>query len=93
MTRSRGVRLPRLRHRRRPGLSAVALEDVRPGRPEGLLERLVAEDYLICGEVVEAADDKVVLDVGNRVVEVLLAGHRNPIGHREPAEVRARLTS
>lgn len=79
--------------RTRARLTAVALEDVRRCAPETRLERLVAEDYLIRGEVVEVADDRVVLDVGNRTVEVLLGRHHNRVGHQQPAEVRARLTS
>jgi hypothetical protein len=81
----------RFRGRRRATLRAVALEDVEPGTPEVLLERERAEDYLIRGEVLEAAADRVVLDLGNRTVEVLLDGHVNPVGPRQAAQVRARM--
>ena len=30
-------------------------------------------------------------DLGNRTVEVLLDGHANPVGHQQPARVRARM--
>ena len=76
---------------RRPRLRAVALADVEGCEPETRLERLVAEDYLIRGEVVERLDDRVVLDVGNRTVEVLLDGHLNPVGQQQGAQVRARM--
>jgi hypothetical protein len=77
--------------RLRSGLRAVALGDVERCPPEILLERLQAEDYLVRGEVLEVGPDRVVIDLGNRTIEVLLDGHRNPVGHQQAAQVRARM--
>lgn len=79
------------RMRLRSRLQAVALGDVERCKPETLLERLQAEDYLVRGEVLEVAEDRVVLDLGNRTIEVLLDGHANPVGHQQAAQVRARM--
>jgi hypothetical protein len=76
---------------RRAQLVAVALEDVGRCPPGILLERLQSEDYLVRGEVVERTGDTVLLDVGNRTVLVHLDGHHNPVGHQQPAQVRARM--
>ena len=81
----------RLRGMTRPQLEAVAMEDVRQGPPGGLLERVDGELYLIGGEVATIGDELVVLDVGGRSVLVRLAGHHNPVGHQQPAQVRARM--
>ena len=78
---------------RRSELMAVALEDVERCAPEVLLERIAGEEYLIQGEVVEIGPDRVVLDLGNRHVVVLLDEHTNPVGYQQPARVRARLIS
>ena len=77
--------------RLRSNLRAIALADVERCKPEILLERLQAEDYLVRGEVLDAGPDRVVIDLGNRTIEVLLDGHRNPVGHQQAAEVRARM--
>ena len=77
--------------RMRARLHAVALADVERCAPENLLERIGGEDYLIRGEVLEIGDGSVTLDLGNRAVVVLLDGHQNPVGHQQPAQVRARL--
>jgi hypothetical protein len=77
--------------RLRPRLRAVALEDVARCAPETLLDRIGGEDYLIRGEVLEIGEGSVTLDLGNRAVVVLLDGHENPVGHQQPAQVRARL--
>lgn len=81
----------RVRTRLRSRLQAVALGDVERCKPEILLERLQAEDYLVRGEVLEVGADRVVLDLGNRTIEVLLDGHANPVGHQQAAQVRARM--
>ncbi len=81
------------RIRLRSGLRAVALGDVERCAPETLLERLHAEDYLVRGEVLETGPDRVVLDLGNRTIEVLLDGHLNPVGHQQAAQVQARMIS
>jgi hypothetical protein len=75
----------------RADLRAVALEDVVRCPPGVLLDRLHAEDYLIQGEVHETGPDSVVLDLGNRLVVVLLDGHANPVGYQQSAQVRARM--
>ncbi|HEY0952759.1 hypothetical protein [Nocardioides sp.] len=86
-----GLLMWRFGGRLRSGLRAVALGDVERCAPEVLLERLQAEDYLVRGEVIEVAPDRVVLDLGNRTIEVLLDGHHNPVGHQQAAQVRARM--
>jgi hypothetical protein len=78
---------------RRALLRAVALGDVERCPPETLLERIGGEDYLIRGEVLELGEGTVTLDLGNRSVVVVLDGHTNPVGHQQPAQVRARLVS
>ncbi|HEU5038347.1 MAG TPA: hypothetical protein VFT70_15165 [Nocardioides sp.] len=75
----------------RADLRAVALADVERCAPETLLERIGGEDYLIRGEVLELGEGTVTLDLGNRSVVVVLDGHANPVGHQQPAQVRARL--
>ena len=86
-----GLLMWRFGGRTRSGLRAIALGDVERCAPEVLLERLHAEDYLVRGEVLDVAPDRVVLDLGNRTIEVLLDGHRNPVGHQQAAQVRARM--
>ena len=77
--------------RLRAQLRAVALGDVERCAPEMLLERIGGEDYLVRGEVLEIGADSVTLDLGNRAIVVLLDGHVNPVGHQQPAQVRARM--
>ncbi|MGB0100405.1 MAG: hypothetical protein WBP61_09010 [Nocardioides sp.] len=77
--------------RRRSDLRAVALGDVRRCVPETSMERIDGEDYRIRGDVLEIAEGRVVLDLGNRTVDVLLDGHHNPVGHQQAAEVHVRL--
>jgi hypothetical protein len=76
---------------RRGPLRAVALEDVQRCPPGMLLEQLQDEEYLIRGDVLERDRDRVVLDLGDRSVEVRLDGHENPVGYQQSAQVRARL--
>lgn len=75
----------------RAELRAIALEDVERCAPGTVLDRMHGEDYLIQGEVLEVGPDRVVLDLGNRRAVVLLDGHANPVGHQQPARVRARM--
>lgn len=77
--------------RLRGQLQAIALEDVERGEAGVLLERLQGEEYLISGDVLEIEPGRVVLDLGNRSVVVLLDGHANPVGYQQSARVRARL--
>ena len=81
----------RFRSRLRPRLRAVAVEDLTPGEPGSVLDRLEGQLYRIRGRVAESDDDEVLLDLGDRLVTVELDGHANPVGHREAAEVRARM--
>ena len=77
--------------RLRGQLQAIALEDVERGGADVLLERLHGEEYLVQGDVLEIEDGRVVLDLGNRSIVVLLDGHANPVGYQQSAQVRARL--
>lgn len=80
---------PRLRTR--APLHAVALGDLERGEPGSALDRIAGTEYLIRGEVADQAEDRVVLDLGDRRVVVLLDGHANPVGREESAQVRGRL--
>ena len=86
-----GLLLWRYGGRTRPQLRAIALADVERAEPEVLLERMHGEDFLVRGAVLEVGDDRVVLDLGNRTILVLLDGHANPVGHQQSAQVHARL--
>ena len=77
--------------RRRPQLRAVALGDVEPCPPGVALDRIREETYLVRGETTETAADRVVIELGDRSVLVLLDGHRNRVGAQQPAQVTARL--
>jgi hypothetical protein len=79
------------RGRRRPSLQAVALGDLRPTAEGVLLARVQSEDYRVRGEVVEVRPDAVVLDLGNRYLEVLLDGHANPVTTGRAVELEARM--
>jgi hypothetical protein len=76
---------------RRPSLRAIAMDDVLPSESGHLLERVEGELYLMRGEVTELDDGELVLELGNRSVEVLLDGHRNLVDLHQFAQVRARL--
>jgi hypothetical protein len=80
-----------LRGRRRAQLHAVALGDVEHGEPSSALDRLGGSDYLIRGVVAETDDGRVVLELGDRRVVVLLDGHANPVDPEQSAQVRGRL--
>lgn len=79
----------RFRSRLRPRLRAVAVEDLTPGEPGSLLDRLEGQLYRIRGRVAESDEDEVLLDLGDRLVTVVLDGHSNPAAPGEAAEVRA----
>jgi hypothetical protein len=81
----------RFRGRLRPQLRAVATGDVEGCPPGVALEKVEGGLYLIRGEVAAVEDDEIVLDLGQRSVRVLLDGHRNPLGHRQSAQVHGRL--
>lgn len=78
------------RGRLRPQLRLVAMQDVERCRPGAVLERMEGDWYVVCGEVLEIGDDDLVLDLGDRRVQVLLDGHANPVGHQQPAKVVGR---
>ena len=82
---------PRFRSRLRPRLRAVAVEDLAPGGSGSVLDRLEGQLYLIRGQVAESDEHEVLLDLGDRMVTVVLDGHANPVPHREPAAVRAQM--
>lgn len=67
-----------------------ALEDVALARPGASWVDLDDGTVRVAGEVLERNDHEVVLDLGERLVRVVLDGHANPIGHQQPATVRAR---
>ncbi len=75
---------------RRP-LQAIALEGVQRCPPGVLMEQLHGDEYLLRGDVLERDRDRVVLDLGDRTVVVLLDGNANPVGYQQSAQVRARL--
>jgi hypothetical protein len=85
-----------LRRFRRLGRREVetveALEDVALARPGASWEDLGDGTVRVSGEVLERDDDEVVLDLGDRLVRVVLDGHANPIGYQQPAQVRVRPT-
>ncbi|WP_133176471.1 hypothetical protein [Nocardioides currus] len=79
----------RFRHRREVE-TVEALEDVEPGRMHALWQDLGDGTVRVSGEVLEHDEHEVVLDLGERLVRVVLDGHTNPVGRRERAEVRVR---
>lgn len=87
------ILLVRRRGRRsRPGpLRMSAVGDVEACPPGPVLEQVGGTLYLVRGEVAAMDDEEIVLDLGDREVEVVLDGHRNPVGYQQPAQVRARL--
>lgn len=81
----------RFRGRLRPQLQLVAMQDVERCPPGSVLDRIEGDWYVVCGEVLEIGDDELVLDLGDRRVQVLLDGHANPVGHQQPAKVTGRM--
>ncbi|MDN4161236.1 hypothetical protein [Nocardioides abyssi] len=79
------------RGRRDPQVRMVAVRDVERCPPGASLEQVGEDRYVACGDVLEIGDDALVLDLGDRRVEVLLGGHANPVGHQQPARVTGRL--
>lgn len=86
-----GLLLWRGRGRLRPELRGVAVGDVERCEPGSALDRVTGDLYLIRGAVSAIEGDEVVLDLGDRSVRILLDGHPNPVGYRQPAQVQARL--
>ena len=84
----------RFRGRGRREVETVeALEDVVLARPGASWEDLGDGTVRVSGEVLERDDHEVVLDLGDRLVRVVLDGHANPIGYQQPAQVRVRQTA
>ena len=83
----------RYRRHGRPEVETVeALEDVTTAPAGASWDDLGDGTVRVSGEVLERDDHEVVLDLGDRLVRVVLDGHANPVGHQQPAQVRARLT-
>ncbi len=83
----------RFRGRGRREVETVeALEDVALARPGVSWEDLGDGTVRVTGEVLERDDHEVVLDLGDRLVRVVLDGHANPIGYQQLAQVRVRPT-
>lgn len=76
---------------RRPGLVAMALDDVREGEEGSLLDKQEDGTYLINGEVSEVDASSLVLSLRDRNVTVRLEGHSNPVAVGGRARVRASL--
>lgn len=76
---------------RRPGLVAMALDDVREGEEGSLLDKQEDGTYLINGEVSEIDASSLVLSLRDRNVTVRLEGHSNPVAVGGRARVRASL--
>lgn len=82
----------RLRGRRSPQHEVVeALTDVNPAPPGEVWEDLGDGTATIAGVVVGTDADSVVLELGHRVVRVILDGRANPVPAGQPASVRVRL--
>lgn len=82
------------RYGRRTAVEAVrisAVSDLEACPPGAVLEQVEGSLYLVRGEVSSVTDEEVVLHLGDREVVVVLDGHRNPVGLRQPAQVRGRL--
>ncbi len=77
---------------RREVETVAALEDVASAPPGVAWDDLGDGTVRVSGEVLERDEHEVVLDLGDRLVRVVLDGHANPIGHQQPAQVRVRPT-
>ena len=83
----------RVRGRGRREVETVeALEDVSLAGPGASWEDLGDGTVRVSGEVLERDEHEVVLDVGDKLVRVVLDGHANPVGHPQSAQVRVRPT-
>ena len=76
---------------RRPGLVALALDDVREGDEGSLLDQQDDGTYVINGEVSEADASTLVVRLRDRDVTVRLEGYGNPVEVGGRARVRASL--
>lgn len=73
-------------------LQLLATADVRRCRPSWTLTKLDHDEYVATGEIVDVADDAIVLETeGGRRVRLVLADQRNDVGFQQPAEIRGRV--
>lgn len=77
---------------RREVETVEALEDVTLARPRASWEDLGDGTVRVTGEVLERDEHEVVLDVGDKLVRVVLDGHVNHVVFQQPAQVRVRPT-
>jgi len=83
----------RFRGRGRREVETVeALDDVTLARPGASWEDLGDGTVRVTGEVLERDEHEVVLDLGDKLVRVVLDGHANHVGYQQPAQVRVRPT-
>ena len=83
----------RFRGRGRREVETVeALEDVSLARPGASWEDLGDGTVRVTGEVLERDEHEVVLDLGDKLVRVVLDRHANHVGYQQPAQVRVRPT-
>ena len=81
----------RFRGRGRREVETVeALEDVTLARPGASWEDFGDGTVRVTGEVLERDEHEVVLDLGDKLVRVVLDGHANHVGYQQPAQVRVR---
>jgi hypothetical protein len=76
--------LVRYGSRLRQEMVLVATEDLERCPPGSVLDQVDGLRFVVCGEVEVIEDDEVVLDLGDRRVRVILAGHHNPAGYQQP---------
>ena len=67
-----------------------ALDDVTLARPGAVWEEHEGGVVKVAGEVVTRDEHEVVLDLGERLVRVVLDGHANHVGYQQPGQVRVR---
>lgn len=77
---------------RREVETVEALDDVTASRPGASWEDLGDGTVRVTGEVLERDEHEVVLDLGDKLVRVVLDGHANHVGYQQPAQVRVRPT-
>jgi hypothetical protein len=76
--------LVRFGSRLRQEMVLVATQDLERCAPGSVLDQVDGLRFVVCGEVDTIEDDAVVLDLGDRRVRVVLDGHHNPAGQRQP---------
>lgn len=71
-------------------LHLLATADVERCKPGVVVERRDDGLYVVCGDVREIEDGRIVLDLGDQVAHVDLDGHLNEVGYQQPARVVGR---